>query len=113
MEIPLGLETPSNHQIVSSLEKALYGLQQSPRAWFDRFSKTLVNYGYTQCQADHTLFVKFSSEKKIVVLIVYVDEIIPIGDYGDELLTLKKLLAKELEIKDLGPLIYFLGMEVA
>ena len=73
----------------------------------------MVKYGYTQCQANHTLFVKFSSEKKIDVLIVYVDDIILTGDYGDELLRLKKLLAKEFEIKDLGPLSYFLGMEVA
>ena len=112
MEIPPGLETPSNHQMVCRLKKALYGLKQSPRAWFDRFAKTVVKYGYTQCQADHTLFVKFSSEKKIVVLIIYVDDVILIGDYGDELLRLKKLIAKEFEIKDLGPLKYFLGMEV-
>ena len=47
--------------------------------------------------------MKFSSKKKIVVIIVYVDDIILTGDYGDELLRLKKLIAKEFKIKDLGP----------
>ena len=79
--------------MVCRLKKALYGLKQFSQAWFDRFAKTMVKYGYTQCQANHTLFLKFSSEKKIVILIVYVDDIILTGDYGDELLSLKKLLA--------------------
>jgi phosphoenolpyruvate carboxylase len=58
------------------------------------------------------LYVKFSLEKKIAILIVYVDDIILIGDY-EELVRLKKLLAKEFETKDLSYLRYFLGIEVA
>ena len=44
---------------------------------------------------------------------MYVDDIILTGDYEEKLLRLKKLLDKEFEIKDLGYLKYFLGMEVA
>jgi hypothetical protein len=58
------------------------------------------------------LYVKFSLEKKIAILIVYVDDIILTGDY-EELVRLKKLLAKEFETKDLSYLRYFLGIEVA
>jgi hypothetical protein len=58
------------------------------------------------------LYVKFSLEKKIAILIVYVDDIILTGDYK-ELVRLKKLLAKEFETKDLSYLRYFLGIEVA
>lgn len=47
------------------------------------------------------------------MLIVYVDEIILTGDNIDEMEQLKKSLASEFEIKDLGQLRYFLGMEVA
>ena len=113
MEIPPGLETSFNNNRVCKLKKSLYGLKQSPRAWFDKFAKSVRKQGYTQCQADHTLFVKFSSKKKIVVLIVYVDDIILTGDYEEELSGMKKHLAKEFEIKDLVYLRYFLGMEVA
>jgi len=42
MEIPLGLETSSNVNRVSRLKKSLYGLKQSPCAWFDRFTKTVA-----------------------------------------------------------------------
>ena len=113
MEILLGLETSSNLNRVYRLKKSLYGLKQSPRAWFDKFTKTVAQYGYSQYQADHTLFVKTSPEKKIAILIVYVDDIILTRDYEEKLVRLKKLLAKEFEIKDLGYLKYFLGMEVA
>ncbi|XP_022871761.1 uncharacterized protein LOC111390860 [Olea europaea var. sylvestris] len=46
------------------------------------------------------------------VLIVYVDDIIVTGDFTDEMVELKKTLANQFEIKDLGNLKYFLGMEV-
>ena len=113
MDIPPVFETKATMNKVCKLKKSLYGLKQSPRAWFDRFNKTVKKYGYSQCQADHTLFIKHSTKGKWVILIVYVDDIILTGDYEDELIKLKTLLAKEFETKDLGSLKYFLGMEVA
>ena len=50
---------------------------------------------------------------KIAVLIVYVDDIVLSGDDTDEIVQLKKKMRFEFEIKDLGNLNYFLGMEVA
>ncbi|XP_039067066.1 uncharacterized mitochondrial protein AtMg00810-like [Hibiscus syriacus] len=69
--------------------------------------------GYKQCQADHTLFVKINSNKKKVIFIVYVDDIILTGDDEDGINQLKRLLNKVFETMDLGKLRYFLGMEVA
>ncbi|XP_028105641.1 uncharacterized protein LOC114304706 [Camellia sinensis] len=64
-------------------------------------------------QADLTLFVKHSSHGKTIALIVYVDDIVLIGDDVEEVPRLKEYLANEFEIKDLGSLKYFLGIEVA
>ena len=108
MEIPPGFAAQNNANKVCKLRKSLYGLKQSPRAWFDRFTKAVTRVGYTQCQADHTMFVKHSSTSKKAILIVYVDDIIMTGDHEEELYQLKKFLAKEFEIKDLGNLKYFL-----
>ncbi|RVX15531.1 Retrovirus-related Pol polyprotein from transposon RE1 [Vitis vinifera] len=69
--------------------------------------------GYKQGQADHTLFVKKSHARKMAILIVYVDDIILSGNDMEELQNLKKYLSEEFEVKDLGNLKYFLGMEVA
>ena len=113
MEIPPGFETQTTRNKVCKLLRSLYGLKQSPRAWFERFTKVVKKHGYSQCQTDHTLFVKHSPAGKLVVFIVYVDDIILVGDYEEEIRTIKSFLAAEFEIKDLGNLKYFLGMEIA
>ncbi|RVW34837.1 Retrovirus-related Pol polyprotein from transposon RE1 [Vitis vinifera] len=113
MEIPPGFEESMAKNQVCKLQKSLYGLKQSPRAWFDRFTKTVLKLGYKQGQADHTLFVKKSHAGKLAILIVYVDDIILSGNDMGELQNLKKYLLEEFEVKDLGNLKYFLGMEVA
>ncbi|KAJ9675533.1 hypothetical protein PVL29_024456 [Vitis rotundifolia] len=113
MEIPPGFEGSMAKNQVCKLQKSLYGLKQSPRAWFDRFTKAVLKLGYKQGQADHTLFVKKSHAGKMAILIVYVDDIILSGNDMEELQNLKKYLSEEFEVKDLGNLKYFLGMEVA
>ncbi|RVW45092.1 Retrovirus-related Pol polyprotein from transposon TNT 1-94 [Vitis vinifera] len=113
MDISAGLEMTSNFNKVCRLRKSLYGLKQSPRAWFERFTKVVKGYGFVQCQSDHTLFVKHFPEGKLAIIIVYVDDIILTGDHEEKIDLLKKLLTKEFEIKDLGNLKYFLGMEIA
>ncbi|RDX92968.1 hypothetical protein CR513_24839, partial [Mucuna pruriens] len=62
---------------------------------------------------DHTLFIKHSPDGKLTLLLVYVDDMIVIGDYEIEKLTLKEKLATQFEMKELGKLKYFLGIEVA
>ncbi|RVW99246.1 Retrovirus-related Pol polyprotein from transposon TNT 1-94 [Vitis vinifera] len=104
MDIPAGLEMTSNFNKVCRLQKSLYGLKQSPRAWFERFTKVVKGYGFVQCHFP---------EGKLAIIIIYVDDIILTGDHEEKIDLLKKLLTKEFEIKDLGNLKYFLGMEIA
>jgi hypothetical protein len=65
--------------------------------------------GYSQSNGDHTLFY---TEQKITILAVYVDDIIT-GDDDVEIAKLKGCLSQAFEVKDLGKLKYFLGIEVA
>lgn len=89
----------------------LYGLKQSPRAWFKRFETVVKGLGYIESQVDHTLFYNHSATNKIDILIVYVDDIILTGDDSLKLKSLREKLVKIFEIKELGPLKYFLGIE--
>jgi hypothetical protein len=113
METPPGYGKGVTDHTVCRLKKALYGLKQSPRAWFGRFAKVMVKLGYKQSQGDHTLFIKHSSSGGVTVLLVYVDYIIFSGSDDEARRCLSECLAKEFEIKTLGRLNYFLGIEVA
>ena len=72
----------------------------------------MIRYGFNQSQGDHTLSTKRSPEGKLTALIVYVDDIILIGDDLKEMGQLKNYLSKEFEIKDLVDSRFFLGIEV-
>lgn len=109
MKLPLRFEGKLGSEKVCRLKKSLYGLKQSPRAWFERFEKAVKGQGYCQSQVDHTLFFKHSSDGEIAILIVYVDDIILTGDDYAELERLKMVLAREFEIKDLGTLKYLVS----
>ena len=112
MEIPPGLASAETEGKVCRLKKALYGLKQSPRAWFDRFRRAVCEMGYGQCNGDHTVFYRHSNQK-ITILAVYVDDIIITGDDEVDITRVKNCLSKAFEIKDLGKIRYFLGIEVA
>ncbi|WVZ82885.1 hypothetical protein U9M48_030093 [Paspalum notatum var. saurae] len=112
MEIPPGFSKPDVAGKVCRLRKSLYGLKQSPRAWFDRFRRALCGMSYKQCNGDHTVFYRHS-RRRIVILAVYVDDIIITGDDEAEINRLKEDLSKVFEVKDLGQLKYFLGIEIA
>ena len=79
MNIPPGFEENTGNK-VCKLKKALYGLKQSPRAWFGRFEKVMKEFRYKQSQGDHTLFIKHSTAGGETTLLVYVDDIIVIGN---------------------------------
>ena len=93
------------------LNRALYGLKQSPRAWFGRFTTAMKEFGYIQSQSDHTLFLK-KRDGQITCLIIYVDDMVITGNDEKEIKELKGKLFMEFEMKDLGNLKYFLGIEV-
>jgi hypothetical protein len=112
MEIPPGFSTPRTSGKVCRLRKSLYGLKQSPRAWFDRFRRVVCGMRYKQCNGDHTVFYRHSNSQ-ITILAVYVDDIIITGDDKVEISRLKDSLRKEFEVKDLDQLKYFLGIEIA
>ena len=73
----------------------------------------MVSLGYRQSQGDHTLFMKHSQNGKLTLLLVYVDDMIIAGDDEIEKQNLKQRLPAQFEMKDLGKLKYFLGIEVA
>ncbi|WJZ84403.1 hypothetical protein VitviT2T_004009 [Vitis vinifera] len=113
MDLPPGcMVSKKQCQKVCKLKKSLYVLKQSPRAWFGRFTKSMRDFGYRQSNSDHTLFLK-KQHGKITTLIVYVDDMVVTGNDPEERKALQNYLSREFEMKYLGPLKYFLGIEVS
>ncbi|KAG8479536.1 hypothetical protein CXB51_029176 [Gossypium anomalum] len=92
-------------------QKALYGLRQAPRAWFDKLKCFLVSIGFVVSWSDVSLYVRVRSESTLYVL-VYVDNIIITGSLSTTIDWFVRLLNEEFSLKDMGVLHFFLGIEV-
>ncbi|XP_019439031.1 PREDICTED: uncharacterized protein LOC109344732 [Lupinus angustifolius] len=97
---------------VCKLQKSLYGLKQAPRAWFEKFSIVITSLGFSSSPHDSALFVR-NTPHGCIIISLYVDDMIITGDDIDGIIKLKTQLAEQFEMKDLGTLTYFLGIEVA
>jgi hypothetical protein len=111
MEQPLGYVDQTHPNLVCRLKKALYGLKQAPRAWLDKIGQYLVTSGFQTSNVDFSLYVK-KTNHGIVVIVIYVDDLIITRDSDVDIFNLKKNLKQKFEMKDLGELCYFLGIEV-
>ncbi|XP_022020159.1 uncharacterized mitochondrial protein AtMg00810-like [Helianthus annuus] len=110
MQPPAGmiLDDPSK---VLKLQKSLYGLKQTSRQWYENLSDVLKSKGYIRSSNDHSLFSKQMGDS-IVHVVVYVDDILLTGNDETEMQALKSFLHSTFQIKDLGSLNYFLGIEI-
>lgn len=110
MLVPPGITTSKPNQVCKLL-KSLYGLKQASRKWYEKLTSLLIQHQYIQSNADHSLFIK-KTDTSFTALLVYVDDVIIIGDSLDEFTFIKNILNTSFKIKDLGQLKYFLGLEV-
>ncbi|GJW34282.1 putative ribonuclease H-like domain-containing protein [Tanacetum coccineum] len=108
---PPGFVDPEFPEKIYKVEKALYGLHQAPRAWYETLSTYLLDNGFYRGQIDKTLFIK-RLNCDILLVRVYVDDII----FGST----KKSLCDEFELimhnrfqmSSMGELTFFLGLQV-
>ena len=108
---PPGFVNSASPHHVCKLHKSLYGLKQAPRPWFERFTSHLLTIGFIASTADPSLFV-FRNGSTFLYLLLYVDDIILTGNDPTAITSLITALASTFELKDLGPLRYFLGLQI-
>lgn len=111
MTQPTGFLGPTVPSHVCKLQKSLYGLKQAPRARFTRQSNHLLHLGFTGSKNDSSLFI-WHHELHTLLILIYVDDIILAGSHQEDIDCLMWSLHKDFAIKDLGPLHYFLRVEV-
>ncbi|GKG24630.1 putative ribonuclease H-like domain-containing protein [Tanacetum coccineum] len=72
---PPGFEDPDFPDRVYKIEKALYGLLQAPKAWYETLPTYLLDNRFQRRKIDKTLFIK-RHNGDILMVQVYVDDII-------------------------------------
>ncbi|GJT43217.1 putative ribonuclease H-like domain-containing protein [Tanacetum coccineum] len=108
---PPGFEDPDHPDKVYKVVKALYGLHQAPRAWYDTLATYLLSNGFQRGQIDQTLFIK-SQKGHILLVQIYVDDII-FGSTKKELCDeFEKLMKDKFQMSSMGELTFFLGLQV-
>ena len=93
------------------LHKSIYGLKQAPRAWFKRFTGQLLQFGFVASTTDSSLFI-YKTKTTIAYLLLYVDDIVLTSNTPTFLDQLIQHLSFVFDLKDLGSLNYFLGIQV-
>lgn len=108
---PQGFVDSTRPTHVCKLHKAIYGLKQAPHEWYLQLTNCLQSLGFNGSSVDTTLFVRdFGGE--FIILLIYVDDIVVTSNYTCALTKLLMELRRLFSMKDLGPLHYFLGIEV-
>ncbi|CAM8929156.1 unnamed protein product [Rhodiola kirilowii] len=113
MKLPPGFYPQARQQgLVCKLQRSIYGLKQASRQWFSRFSDALIEFGFIQSFNDYSLFTMTTTED-FLILLVYVDDVVLTGTSSALIEKVKQFIHDKFQIKDLGSLKYFLGLEVA
>jgi hypothetical protein len=110
MRPPAGHSVPES--MVCHLRHSLYGLKQAPRAWFQRFASVVTAASFSASAHDPALFVHMSPRGR-TLLLLYVDNMIITADDPEYIAFIKARLSNQFLMSDLGPLRYFLGIEIS
>ena len=95
---------------VCNLKKDLYGLKKDPRAWYGRVDSFLTSMGFTNSKVDPNLYMKIMDDEPVIPLLYVFGLFLTRNE--KQIKDFKKKLVEEFEMKDLGLMHYFLGLEV-
>ena len=108
---PEGFVDPKDAKKVCKLQKAIYGLKQASRSWNIHFDEVVKEFGFIRNDEESCVYKKFSGSAK-AFLILYVDDILLIGNDVNFLSEIKESLKKSFSMKDLGEAAYVLGIKI-
>lgn len=108
MKLPPGFDQSSQ---VMHLRKSLYGLKQAARTWNQLLTKSLESVGFTQSKVDECLYV-LKQNGHTCFIVVHVDDMLAASSSLDMITSIAKQLSTNFELKDLGAVKQFLGIDI-
>ena len=110
MAQPEEFVVPGKEHLVCRLKHSLYGLKQAPRCWNSVLDKALKEIGFIQSASDPCIYIATDGEPFLIG--VYVDDMLLAGKSKKQINNIKSTLSKRFDMKDLGELNHFLGVQV-
>ena len=111
MSQPMGFEVKGQEHKVCKLKRSIYGLKQSSRKWYFRFHDSIISHGFEMIEEDHCVYLK-RSKKSVLILSLYVDDILIVGNDMDSIVVTKKWLSSTFKMKDIGEGILCSGLRL-
>ena len=108
---PEGFVNPKNARKICKLQKSIYGLKQASRSWNIHFDEVVKGFGFIKNEEEPCVY-KRASGSAVVFLVLYVDDILLIGNDIPMLEATKSSLGKSFSMKDLGEAAYILGIKI-
>ncbi|GJW25669.1 retrotransposon protein, putative, ty1-copia subclass [Tanacetum coccineum] len=93
------------------LQRSIYGLKQASRSWNKRFDKEIKSFGFDQNLGKLCVYQK-ASGSNVTFLILYVEDIIIMGNHILSLQSVNDYLGKCFSMKDLGEAAFILGIKI-
>jgi ATP-binding cassette subfamily B (MDR/TAP) protein 1 len=112
MQQPEGYIEKGKENLVCRLKKSLYGLKQAPRQWYHKFHSFMLSQGYRRSDVDHCLYTKRATDGSLLILVLYVDDMLIVGNSSEEISVLKSKLHANFDMKDMGEASHILGMRI-
>ncbi|GJY43164.1 retrotransposon protein, putative, ty1-copia subclass [Tanacetum coccineum] len=106
-----GFIDPKHPRKVCKLQRSIYGLKQASRSWNKRFDKEIKKFGFAQNLDEPCVYQK-ASGSNVTFLILYVDDIIIMGNHIPMLQSVKSYLGKCFAMKDLREAVFILGIKI-
>jgi len=111
MTQPEGFVDPKNAGKICKLQRSIYGLKQASRSWNIHFDEVVKGFGFIKNEDEPCVYKK-ASGSALVFLVLYVDDILLIGNDIPMLEAVKTSLKKSFSMKDLGEAAYILGIRI-
>ena len=111
MNQPLDFDLKGQECKVCKLKRYIYGLKQASRQWNLKFHQAMIKHGFTMMEEDHCVYIKCSNID-FIILSLYVDYILIVGNNKKLADVTKKCLSLNFEMKDICDASYFLGVKI-
>ena len=87
-------------------------MKKAPRQWYKKFDSFMTDHGYSRTTSDYCVFVKKYPNGNFIILLIYIDDMLIVGQDTGKISKLKSELSKSFAMKDLGPAKQILGIRI-